>query len=286
MIAAERAHYPVRLMCRVLGVSPSAFYASLSRPPSKRTQANEQLKPVIREVFLESRATYGSPRVHFELQDQGHAVGRHRVARLMRAMDLTARIRRRKRRTEYAEHDLPVAENLLDRRFEVRTPDSVWATDITYIWTREGWLYLAVVMDLFSRRIVGWSMADHMRTELVRGALEMACGHRVPAEEMLHHSDRGSQYASWEYQQVLKDRGIECSMSRKAECYDHAVVESFFGTLKQELVYRTSWITRREARHAIHDYIEVFYNRRRRHSYLGNLSPVEFEKLHPATNVA
>jgi len=276
----------VRLMCRVLGVSPSAFYASLSRSPSRRSQANEQLKPIIREVFLESRATYGSPRVHFELNHHGHVVGRHRVARLMRAMDLTARLRRRKRRTTYSEHDLPVAENLLDRRFEVRTPDKVWATDITYIWTREGWLYLAVVMDLFSRRIVGWSMADHMRTALVSGALEMAFGHRVPARSMMHHSDRGSQYASWDYQQMLKARGIECSMSRKAECYDNAVVESFFGTLKQELVYRTSWITRREARHAIHDYIEVFYNRRRRHSYLGNLSPAEFEKLHPATNVA
>jgi len=273
-------------MCRVLGVSPSAFYASLSRSPSRRSQANEQLKPIIREVFLDSRATYGSPRVHCELQHHGHAVGRHRVARLMRAMDLTARLRRRKRRTTYSEHDLPVAENLLDRRFEVRTPDKVWATDITYIWTREGWLYLAVVMDLFSRRIVGWSMADHMRTALVSGALEMAFGHRVPARSMMHHSDRGSQYASWDYQQMLKARGIECSMSRKAECYDNAVVESFFGTLKQELVYRTSWITRREARHAIHDYIEVFYNRRRRHSYLGNLSPAEFEKLHPATNVA
>ncbi len=273
-------------MCRVLGVSPSAFYASLSRPPSKRKQANEELKPIIREIFVDNRAVYGSPRVHFELRHQGRTVGRHRVARLMREMDLSARFKRRKRRSKYVEHGMPVAENLLDRRFAVRTPDSVWATDITYIWTREGWLYLAVVMDLFSRRIVGWSMADHMRTELVRGALEMALGHRVPANEMMHHSDRGSQYASWEYQQLLKDRGIECSMSRKAECHDNAVVESFFGTLKQELVYRTSWITRREARHAIHDFIEVFYNRRRQHSHLGNLSPAEFEKLNPATDVA
>lgn len=286
MIVAERAHYPVRLMCRVLGVSPSAFYASLSRPPSKRAQANEDIKPVIRAVFLDSRATYGSPRVHFELRHQGRSIGRHRVARLMRAMGLSARFRRRKHRSTYVEHGMPVAENRLDRRFEVRTPDSVWATDITYIHTREGWLYLAVVMDLFSRRIVGWSMTNHMRTSLVRGALEMALGHRVPSDELLHHSDRGSQYASWEYQQVLKDRGIECSMSRKGECHDNAVVESFFGTLKQELVYRYSWITRREARHAIHDYIKVFYNRRRRHSYLGNVSPAEFEKLHPATQVA
>lgn len=273
-------------MCRVLGVSPSAFYASLHRPPSKRHQANESLKPVIREVFVDSRATYGSPRVFFALRHLGHEVGRHRVARLMRSMDLSARFKRRYRRTTSSDHDLPVAANRLDRQFQVRTQDKVWATDITYIRTREGWLYLAVVMDLFSRRIVGWSMADHMRTQLVRGALEMALGHRKPSEELMHHSDRGSQYASWEYQQMLQDHGIECSMSRRAECHDNAVVESFFGTLKKELVYRTSWITRRSARLAIHEYIEVFYNRRRQHSYLGNLSPVEFEKLNPATDVA
>lgn len=286
MIAAEKARFPVRLMCRVLGVSPSAYYASLCRPTSKRQQANEGLRPVIKQVFLECRAVYGSPRMTSELRSLGHQVGRHRVARLMRQMGLSARFKRRYRRTTNSEHGLPVAENHLDRRFVVQAKDSVWATDITYIPTREGWLYLAVVMDLFSRRIVGWSMAEHMRTELVRGALEMAIGNRKPAKEILHHSDRGSQYASWEYQRMLKDHKMECSMSRKAECYDNAVVESFFGTLKNELVYRHSWLTRRLARLAIHEYIEVFYNRRRRHSFLGDVSPQEFENQHSATEVA
>lgn len=286
MIAAEKARFSVRLMCRVLGVSPSGFYASLQRPMSKRQQANEALMSVIKEVFVDCRAIYGSPRITSELRCLGHQVGRHRVARLMRQMDLSARFKRPYRRTTTSDHGLPVAENHLDRRFVVESKDSVWATDITYISTREGWLYLAVVMDLYSRRIVGWSMADHMRTELVRGALEMAIGNRKPAKQVMHHSDRGSQYASWEYQRVLKDHGMECSMSRKAECHDNAVVESFFGTLKTELVYRHSWITRHSARLAIHEYIEVFYNRRRRHSFLGNLSPEEFENHHPATEVA
>lgn len=286
MIAAEKARFPVRLMCRVLGVSSSAFYASLQRPVSKRRRANEALKPIIKEIFLQCRAVYGSPRMTSELRCLGHDVGRHRVARLMRQMDLSARFKRRYRKTTSSEHGLPVAENHLDRRFLVEAKDTVWATDITYIPTHEGWLYLAVVMDLYSRRIVGWSMAGHMRTEFVRSALEMAIGNRKPAEKILHHSDRGSQYASWEYQRMLKDHDMECSMSRKAECYDNAVVESFFGTLKTELVYRSSWITRRSARLAIHEYIEVFYYRRRRHSFLGNLSPEEFENHQPATDVA
>lgn len=225
MIAAEKARFPVRLMCRVLGVSPSAFYASLQRPVSKRRRANETLKPIIKEIFLQCRAVYGSPRMTSELRCLGHDVGRHRVARLMRQMDLSARFKRRYRKTTSSEHGLPVAEHHLDRRFVVEAKDSVWATDITYIPTREGWLYLAVVMDLYSRRIVGWSMAAHMRTELVRSALEMAIGNRKPAEKILHHSDRGSQYASWEYQRMLRDHGMDCSVSRKAECYDNAVVE-------------------------------------------------------------
>ena len=273
-------------MCRVLGVSASGFYASRSRPPSRRSRANAELSERIRGIFQDSRATYGSPRVHYELRDQGERLGRKRVERLMREMGLKAQTPRRFRRTTDSNHDLPVAANRLDRQFLVETPDAVWATDITYVRTYEGWLYLAVVLDLFSRRVVGWSMADHMRTELVRGALEMALGNRLPEGELLHHSDRGSQYASFEYQKVLQKNGIECSMSRRAECYDNAVVESFFGTLKTELVYRHSWLTRREARLAIHEYIEVFYNRRRRHSHLGYLSPAEFENQYHAARAA
>ena len=201
-------------------------------------------------------------------------------------MGLQARMPRRYRRTTSSDHDLPVAANHLDRRFTVKTKDRVWATDITYVRTHEGWLYLAVVLDLFSRRVVGWSMASHLRTELVRYALEMALGNRLPESELLHHSDRGSQYASFEYQKLLQNHGIQCSMSRRAECYDNAVVESFFGTLKTELIYRKAWLTRDEARLAIHEYIEVFYNRRRRHSHLGNVSPAEFEKLSTAASAA
>ncbi len=173
-----------------------------------------------------------------------------------------------------------MASNHLDRQFSVDTPDKAWVTDITYVWTEQGWLYLAVVMDLFSRRVVGWSMAEHLRTELVLGALHMALGQRVPSRDLTHHSDRGCQYASQAYRDVLAEHGIQCSMSRKANCWDNAVAESFFGTLKTELVHRTRWKTRLAARTAIFEYIEVFYNRQRRHSHLGYLSPVEYENLY------
>ena len=273
-------------MCRVLGVSPSGFYAARNRPQSQRSQANEALGKRIATIFMDSRATYGSPRVHFELFDQGERLGRKRVERLMRSMGLQARTKRCFHRPTDSNHAFPVAANRLDRQFRVETKDRVWATDITYIRTAEGWLYLAVVVDLFSRRVVGWSMTDHLRTELVRGALEMALGNRLPDGPLLHHSDRGSQYASFEYQKLLQKAGIECRMSRRAECYDNAVVESFFGTIKTELVYHTSWITRRAARLAIHEYIEVFYNLRRRHSYLGYMSPAEFENQSTAACAA
>ncbi len=195
----------------------------------------------------------------------------------MRENGIQARLRRRFRRTTHSDHGLPVADNVLDRKFDATRPNEKWATDITYVWTVEGWLYLAVVVDLFSRRVVGWSMAEHMRTELVQSALEMALGNRLPDEELLHHSDRGSQYASFSYQKMLERHGIQCSMSRRGNCHDNAVVESFFGTLKTELVYRCTWLTRDHARSAIHEYVEVFYNRRRRHSHCGDRSPVDFE---------
>ena len=251
-------------MCRLLGVSPSGFYAWLSRPPSRRQIENQRLVREMREIHQQSRGTYGSPRMHAELRSRGRPVGVHRVARLMRQNGISARLKRRWRRTTDSNHSLPVAPNALDRRFQAPAPNRVWATDITYVWTLEGWLYLAVVEDLFSRRIVGWSMADHMRTELVLDALDMATGNRLVDGTLLHHSDRGSQYASFTYQKRLEASGITCSMSRRANCLDNAVVESFFGTLKQELVHRSTWISREHAKSAIHEYIEIFYNRWRR----------------------
>jgi transposase InsO family protein len=265
-------------MCRVLGVSRSGLHAWRQRLRiSARRASDDRLLITIRKIHSESRGTYGTPRIHAELRCDGTRVGRKRVERLMRENAIEARIRRPFRTTTDSDHDRPVAPNLLDRQFVSVRPNQVWATDITYVWTQEGWLYLAVVLDLFSRRIVGWSMAEHMRTDLVSTALVMALGNRLPKGELLHHSDRGSQYASFAYQKLLEQNSINVSMSRRAECYDNAVVESFFGTLKTELVYRSTWPTRDSVRSAIQEYIEVFYNRRRRHSRLGHVSPAEFE---------
>ena len=264
-------------MCRVLGVSRSGFYASRSRPPSQVKAENEKLAEEISNIHRASFGTYGSPRVHAELRHRGRRVNRKRVERLMAANGLQGVFRRRFRGTTDSRHDLPIHPNRLDREFTVPRVDTAWASDITYVATQEGWLYLAVVMDLASRRVIGWSMADHMRAELVIDALTMACGHRQPAPGSLHHSDRGSQYASDAFQRALRARGLACSMSRRGNCHDNAVVESFFGTLKTELVHRHQWTSRRSARSAIHDYIEIHYNRRRLHSDLGYPSPAEFE---------
>lgn len=265
-------------MCDALGVSRSGYYAwSARKGLSRREESNRVLLTEIREVFRLGRGTYGSPRVFQELRCRGRRVGKNRVQHLMRQEGLQAVVRRRYRRTTRSDHDLPVAPNLLDRHFEADRPNRSWATDITYVWTLEGWLYLAVVIDLFSRRVVGWSMADHMKTDLVMNALTMALGNRLPEGELLHHSDRGSQYASFRYQKALDHHGITCSMSRAGDCLDNAVVESFFGTLKSELIHRQTWTTRDSARAGIHEYIEVFYNRVRRHSTLGYRTPAEFE---------
>ena len=276
---SEKANYAVTLMCSALEVSRSGYYASIDREPSKRARENAELVAEIRDVHRSSRGTYGSPRVHVELQARDFQVGRHRVARLMRDNAITARLKRPSRRTTDSEHTLSVAANHLERDFTVDGPDKAWVTDITYLWTQQGWLYLAVVLDLFSRRVIGWSMAEHLRTELVLGALKMALGQRLPSRDLTHHSDRGCQYASQAYRDVLAAHGIQCSMSRKGDCWDNAVAESFFGTLKTELVHRTRWLTRLAARTAVFEYIEVFYNRQRRHSYLGYLSPVDYENL-------
>jgi putative transposase len=277
-IQAQKAHFPVEFMCEQLEVSRSGFYAWAERPESARQQQDKQLAEEVAQAHRDSRGTYGSPRVHAELQARGRKVSRKRVARLMGEQKLEARRKRRSVRTTDSNHSNPVAPNVLERDFSPGQPNSTWATDITYVWTGEGWLYLAVVLDLFSRMVVGWSMSEHIDTKLVLGALEMALEGRQPPQGLIHHSDRGSQYASAEYRQALASRGIQCSMSRKGNCWDNAVVESFFSSLKQELVYTTAFDTRHQARAELFEYIEVFYNRKRRHSSLGYMSPRDYER--------
>ncbi len=278
MIRAEKANFPIAFMCRQLGLSSSGYYAWEKRPESKRKQEDAMLVEKIRDSHRSGRGEYGSPRIYDDLKEQGESVGRHRIARLMRENGITARPLKRFRKTTDSNHDLPVAPNLLERNFETDKPDAVWVADITYIWTARGWTYLAVIVDLFSRRVVGWSIDDNMRTELVLKALEMAKGQRDILPGLIFHSDRGSQYASMEYQKALSKAGINPSMSRKGNCWDNAVAESFFATIKRELVRKCYWLNLKAARMAIHEYIEVFYNRKRRHSTNGNISPVEYER--------
>ena len=278
MIRAEKASFPVTIMCNALGVKRGSYYAWERRPNAERERSEDELVVHIRDVFRRSRGTYGSPRVHAELNETGVEVGRHRVARLMREHGLQARRPKRYRNTTDSEHSLPVAPNLLERRFDAEAPNRVWVADITCLWTHEGWLYLAVVLDLFSRRVVGWAMDDNMRKELALKALGMAIGQRRPAAGLMHHSDRGSQYASAAYRAALDTAGAVCSMSRRGDCYDNAVAESFFSTLEAELEGRCRWETLEAARLAVFDYIEAFYNTRRRHSYLGKISPAAYEK--------
>lgn len=276
-----RGHKVARL-CRALSVSRSGYYAWLRREPSRRSARDGELLLQIREAHAKSRRTYGSPRVHAESRAQGMRCSRKRVARLMRAAGLSAHRPRRAVRTTDSRHALPVAPNLLGRDFSAQAPDLRWAADITYVPTAEGWLYLAVILDLFSRRVVGHAAAATLATSLIVEALRVACGRRRPGAGLLHHSDRGSQYASGEYQARLSEVGAQCSMSRRGDCYDNAAVESFFGTLKTELIHGRRYATRSEARSDIFEYIEMFYNRERRHSALGYLSPAEYEARHAA----
>ena len=278
-IEEQKVAFPVTRLCEVLSVSPAGFYAWRLRPPSARSVSDAELVVKIKQVHEESRRNYGSPRVHRELLALGRAVGRRRVARLMRENGLVAKRRRRFRTTTDSKHGLPVAPNLLERRFETDAPNKVWVTDITYVWTREGWLYLAAIVDLYSRAVVGWAMSESLSREIALRALDMALRSRRPQPGLVHHSDRGSQYASADYQRALAAQGIVCSMSRKGDCWDNAVAESFFATLKTELVNEADFATRAEARSALFDFIEVFYNRRRRHSFLGYLCPLDFEKM-------
>ncbi len=250
-VAAEKANFPVSILCRVLGVSRSGFYAWQGRPPSTRATEDEALASAIANAHRKSRGTYGSPRVHAALRAEGRRLSRKRVIRLMRAQRLAARRRRRFRRTTQSTHGLPVAENVLARRFEVAAPNVAWVTDITYVPTREGWLYLAAIVDLFSRRVVGWSMSASLETTFCLDALAMALRTRTPSAGLVHHSDRGCQYASGAYRKALEANGLVCSMSRKGNCWDNAVAESFFATLKGDLVDHADFATRAEARTAI-----------------------------------
>jgi putative transposase len=278
LIAAEEASYPVVLLCRVLRVARSGFYAWRSRPPSCRSVANAQLTSTIRAVHAGSRGTYGAPRVHAELADaHGVRCGRKRVARLMRRAGLAGVCRRRSTRTTRRDETAAPAPDLVQRAFAAAAPDQLWIADITYLPTWSGFLYLAIVLDACSRRVVGWAMADHLRAELVVDALEMALWHRRPPAGVVHHSDRGSQYSSIAFGQRCRRAGVVPSMGSTGDCFDNAMAEAFFATLECELVDRSRWRTRTEARSAVFEYIEGFYNRHRRHSALGYLSPTQFE---------
>jgi transposase InsO family protein len=287
-IHAERAQFSVRLMCAALGVSPSGYYAAQGRQrraPSARAQGDARLRLVVRTVFRETRGRYGAPRIHDELTAAGERTSEKRVARLMREDGLVARRRRRFIvTTTDSEPAEPVAPNLLARDFSVgtRACNTAWVSDLTYVPTREGFLYLAVVLDLASRRVVGWALGDTLETALPVAALRRAIRQRQPDREIIHHSDRGSQYASRAYRAVLAQHGFRVSMSRKGDCWDNAVAESFFATLEHELLALDTFATKRDAQHALFEFIEVWYNRQRRHTSLGSISPAQFEAHHRA----
>jgi transposase InsO family protein len=277
-IEDHRDSYPVRLMCTVLGVSAAGYYAWRERPASTRATGNAALLATIRQVHQESGGRYGSPRVHAALRLQGRGVSRGRIERLMHRHGIRAITAPPRRvRTTDSRHGLPIAPNLIQRNFAAASANRIWLADITYIPTAEGWLYLAAVMDLFSRKIVGWAMRDHMQIELASSALNMAIRQQRPQTGLIHHSDRGVQFASQDYRAVLASAGITASMSRKANCYDNAPMESFFHTLKTELVHHRQYKTRAEAQHDIFAFIEGFYNRTRLHSAIGYIAPIEME---------
>lgn len=278
-IDAEKAVYPILVLARVLKVSRSGYYAWLSRKTSPRAVENARLLELIREIHASSRRCYGSPRITRELRSRKIRVSKNRVARLMRIHGIRSLHRRRFRLTTRSSRRRPVAPNLLQRNFTAEQPNQVWAGDITYIWTVQGWLYLAVLLDLYSRRVVGWSMSERITDDLTISALEMALQERRPDPGLIHHTDRGSQYASGAYLERLGAHGLRASMSRRGDCWDNAVSESFFASLEKELLRDRTFISRNQARHAIFDYIEVFYNRARRHSTINYLSPADFEAL-------
>ena len=278
LIAEDKSRLPVRRKCQLAEVPRSTFYASHDRPESRRERRNRFLLMHIKDEFEQSRHTYGSRRIYAELRGRGIRCSINRIARLMKQHGIVAVQHRKYRPTTDSKHDFPVAPNLLGREFQAAAPNRVWVADITYIPTDEGWLYLATEMDLFSHQIVGWSLSSRICRHLVLDALEMAAGRRRPEPGLIHHSGRGVQYACGDFQKLLKRHGMVPSMSRKGDPYDNAVAESFFKTLKVELVYRRRFRTRLEAKAAVVEYIELFYNSRRRHSSLGYLSPNDYEK--------
>ena len=277
-VEREKAHLPVQAMCRVLGVSPSGYYAWRSRGPSARSVADAALASQVRATHARGRGTYGAPRVHAELRAQGTRVGRKRVARLMAADGLAGISRRRSVRTTVRDRTATLAPDLVERDFTAPGPDRLWVADITYLPTRSGFCYLAAVTDVWSRRVVGWSIAGHLRTELVTAALDTAVARRRPGAGLVHHSDHGTQYTSLAFGRRLREAGIAASMGSVGDCYDNAMAESFFASLEVELIDRSDWATLAEARAAVFEYIEVFYNRIRRHSGIGQRSPEEFEE--------
>jgi len=277
-IQAHKDVWPVRLMCDTLGVSAAGFYAWRDRPESQQQRRRTALLVEINAAHAEAKRRYGSPRIHAELLARGVGCCVNTVAKLMHDNDIRAKTARKFRHTTDSNHPLPVADNVLGRQFDPSGPNEAWVADITYIATREGWLYLAVVEDLYSRMVVGWSMAERMTSRLVVDALQMAVQRRLPGEGLLAHSDRGSQYASEHYQRLLARHGIDCSMSGVGQCWDNAPMESFFASLKKELVHHEDYLTRQQAKASIFEYIEAFYNPKRRHSALDYLSPADYEQ--------
>lgn len=277
VIDAEKAEFPIECLCAAVGVSPSGYYAWKTRTPSRRQHDDMVYLAHIRSLFKASNGTYGSPRMHEDLKEEGLTIGKRRTARLMRDNNLKARQKTRFKRTTDSNHNGPIADNLLAQDFTCDAPDQKWGVDISYIWTAEGWLYLAIVLDLYSRRIIGWSVSNRMKKGLAMEALQRAIALRQPPPGVIHHSDRGSQYCSGDYLKLLAKHKFKISMSGKGNCYDNAMVETVFKTIKSELIWRTSFATRRQAEKAIGQYIDGFYNPRRRHSSLGYQSPLRFE---------
>lgn len=276
-IRQHRDAHSIRLLCYALGVSISGYYDWFDRPASATQQANQRLLMRIRCFHKSSRSIYGSPRIHRDLIDSGERVSRHRVARLMRSAGIQSKMAKKFVITTDSKNTRSPAPDRLQRAFRVSDKNKAWVSDTTFIRTRQGWLYLAVILDLYSRQVIGWAMSERNDTKLVADALMMAIWRRGKLKDVIVHSDQGSTYASGDYRRLLSDNGLICSMSRKGECHDNAVAESFFGTLKTELVDHEDYRTTQQARQSLFEYIEVFYNRRRRHSYLGYMSPVEYE---------
>lgn len=282
LIKAEKANFPIDFMCGQLGVSRSGYYAWRDRKPSPRMLEAAELQREVIAAFCLNKRRYGSPRIWRELAAQGRCTSRKRIARIMQEQGLAARRRKRFCRTTDSNHPFPIADNLLERKFEAEAPNRIWVTDITYIGTREGWLYLAAIVDLYSRAVVGWATSALIDADLCLAALDMAIQSRRPAPGLIHHSDRGSQYASYKYRRALEKQGMICSMSRRGDCWDNAVAESFWGTLKNELHEEGDFYNRAHARSVIFEYIEDFYNGRRRHSSINYRSPREHEALYKA----